>query len=1434
MERKPVSIFSPNPKALMPVSGAAPHFDYLAGGLQPALNVDTAARSRQLIEKGITTARGIHFKRELHLPWEDEKDGKLFSTPTEALKYKINWLRKQLGFVPLNYSEKLESSNQFLMKNLTNLTPEQRADLKNLNTEQVQITEIRNSYMHSLAALEADYAVIIKERDFQHDLANWIMGDAPDAEYEKCFWVDKAKLKGAVTPGVGQMFLGLWSNANKPDIDKALEKQKMVSMNNGLMFGKMLDRADEELMATSFLTILSKTPPKNDEEAHLFFKYIVKGAPIDWDWKSCPRFVRNLLDPEHLQDSLLGRSVLPYDNIQSMSDAFRANPRANSTEDKRIRSDRDQISGMELMDSPDEEVSEKAREDFVRSLKDPYGTLADDKNKIRYLEALLNKNKKADGSIAAQISEAIDVNTGVIQNMLDKLAKEQIPAAIKDIIGNVRGELGARAEQKKEERRPDKQTLQKVVENEEYRKTKNEKSERLIDIVSKHFKPETREKITGLLKTTILKRNDEKLEDIFPADESGEDDIKALTRLKRDPEYKAFMLENWEKDVFSETARSLLDRIHRPQYYQSVHVKSGDISRGPRLSYRGKLTEAQKAEEALDKEYQAVNAEYEAANKAPTGIETTDQYIERRRKFEEARDKRAALISKRYEETAAKVKALGSEESGKLTFEDLAYLHDPRKGTITAIKRDAKGNPIGFDTAKTGDDEIKEFMRQGDEEYDKAEEEAQKRRVKADVRANREKMVRSLMKIEASQPVDAHLINQFIRRQNNERSRLNTEAVSAAAQVIQAENIRRLANSEKPLTEEEVGYQTKRMINQMLKDVPSTEEEEEEAAVLSPEDIEIKLQHAKLEAQYKKQISGLTEGLQDVKGGKGISPESVAAVAAATAKKPSGGEAATDSKGGIAEKKVKEKEFDPMSALDALQPLKLAPVVNPFEKPTQKLEEALTNLEQAQGQPMEVIEDLKEKIKEAAAPVLKEIAKETSEDIMAEKINAATAAMKAENEALAAELAASRKQVTELNEKMLKNEATISDAVMGTRKDMLSKLQSLGDQARSAGYDIITITQIDDIIKKGSSPSESIGQLFNRLSVLQDRIFNQLLERSNRDRREMPLLTKSPDENVKKIMLELDETKNQLKGAVNEKLATAAQLASTSTKMLEKDETIKGLRLALQEAESKQVAPVVAAPVAAEGEGMQKLLHINKKERMAKEIAIKEAKLLAEQNKELSEKLTASLAVQSKLKADSDKLSQSVTEKTEAEQKKAKSYEDKLAKLEKDISELRQAKQSSEDSLKIRVSELKDALKEKEDLRLKMVSGLTTTAQSQYAELEKKFNDNLARKREADVEAGLKEAKYKNRIAELEKTITDKETALKGAVVIDMAQAAALSDERLALLRQKDEYTGKLDEVSRALNYVKQQLDETNAHYQAALMQNQQLIVSLIFHIAIL
>lgn len=211
----------------------------------------TVARVRRHLSGVLDTAKGIKLDSDTSLPWEHDKNGRLYATDSEKLKFQAEWLRKKMG---------LEPEGEFQdAKHQSDVVPIQTGLLRDFKYE-----ALMNAAGAKLIKVETKLALQQAEIQFRHEFLMWMVGDGPDKEYDKCWWVKNL-------------------NLIKDPIKKRNARKTLLSANPHITLGVVESQDMMGLRTKYFLDHLFGSVPKTDEEFWLWYKFIIRGRKVNFD-----------------------------------------------------------------------------------------------------------------------------------------------------------------------------------------------------------------------------------------------------------------------------------------------------------------------------------------------------------------------------------------------------------------------------------------------------------------------------------------------------------------------------------------------------------------------------------------------------------------------------------------------------------------------------------------------------------------------------------------------------------------------------------------------------------------------------------------------------------------------------------------------------------------------------------------------------------------------------------------------------------------------------------------------------------------------------------------------------------------------------------------------------------------------------------------------
>lgn len=292
-----------------------PYVDFLAGQ-QPSQRVkDLLGKNRELITKGRESASRVKIEFDKELPWQRNINGGWFDDDYQRLKFRINWLRIQLGLVTLKWSTEWilwhdyiwphGTTRQFISSRINKWKAKRlRGGSSFLAESHSTMDPMDVAFLNQLVLLENEKALIDKEKRFVKRMMQWAMGNGPDKEYELCWWVPDADVDKT-------SFFSSWKAYSQPlikerEAKKTFYKAYLIENNPDIMSGMLTKENDYKKLKEEFLKTLHRTIPKNDEEIYLYYKYIVKkngvfklekaSAVMDSATKAYPKVRKDIAD----------------------------------------------------------------------------------------------------------------------------------------------------------------------------------------------------------------------------------------------------------------------------------------------------------------------------------------------------------------------------------------------------------------------------------------------------------------------------------------------------------------------------------------------------------------------------------------------------------------------------------------------------------------------------------------------------------------------------------------------------------------------------------------------------------------------------------------------------------------------------------------------------------------------------------------------------------------------------------------------------------------------------------------------------------------------------------------------------------------------------------------------------------------------------------
>jgi hypothetical protein len=252
----------------------------LAAGAKKLLPPTEEARFQSLVQKAKESAKGVRVDADSTLPWEHDTEGRLLSTPTDILHFKLERLREWLGL------HKADEEQKWPVDAPANMSGAIFASLCRLYAD---------------LSLEAE--VMREEGEFRYQLERWLLGEAPIDEYVNCFWVDQHIIDDIRNLEKNTQTALSWFGQSEATAELRVKlrsqlQRKLMDENDGALWhGFLQKQTDKDIMTRSFLTQLMRTSPKTDEEAYLWYKYLIKKHPITFDNALIPNYLKATFNP---------------------------------------------------------------------------------------------------------------------------------------------------------------------------------------------------------------------------------------------------------------------------------------------------------------------------------------------------------------------------------------------------------------------------------------------------------------------------------------------------------------------------------------------------------------------------------------------------------------------------------------------------------------------------------------------------------------------------------------------------------------------------------------------------------------------------------------------------------------------------------------------------------------------------------------------------------------------------------------------------------------------------------------------------------------------------------------------------------------------------------------------------------------------------------
>lgn len=305
-----------------------PYQKEVLAGISPTQNRVTGIDfMKKEIEKAKDSTKHISGPKDFHLPWEGDRDGKFLAHENEVLHEEIKFLAALTGmiykdgkFVEWDHESDpcdLPSFfNNSKMSETFELLPNNwRSGIPQLIVERlikVHIHDTEKTFKQRLRDWMMGQGYAWEYSD--PDLISWVGKDSPHRRY-----IEKQKKRKTLNTSLHDDLIGaqkLEDKSEEEELKQVIDHFHLKNVNPNITQGFILDQDLLQMKTNMFLELLKKTPPKNDQEAFLFYKYLVLKCKPDFDYIFNYHFSENALEDDDFQ-SVSGGSMVSVDDIIS-------------------------------------------------------------------------------------------------------------------------------------------------------------------------------------------------------------------------------------------------------------------------------------------------------------------------------------------------------------------------------------------------------------------------------------------------------------------------------------------------------------------------------------------------------------------------------------------------------------------------------------------------------------------------------------------------------------------------------------------------------------------------------------------------------------------------------------------------------------------------------------------------------------------------------------------------------------------------------------------------------------------------------------------------------------------------------------------------------------------------------------------------------------
>ena len=231
------------------------------------------------------SAKKVEFKQEYPLPWEIAKQSKFLDSEMEIVEEKVRYLAmlQKLVYVKdaiINFDDK----NEEHIRALPRFYEPKTIPKSNINNESIDV---------ALAQQLAELHVLKVEKEFKKNLRRWMQGMGKLSEYPEdainwapsSIWSNMKQFNSVRSEDIKGLFKYFERNPRASQyLKKFSDAVHLRNVNPNIAQGFILEEDLLKWKTNTFLELLKKTPPKNDCEAYLFYKYLILKKEPNFDY----------------------------------------------------------------------------------------------------------------------------------------------------------------------------------------------------------------------------------------------------------------------------------------------------------------------------------------------------------------------------------------------------------------------------------------------------------------------------------------------------------------------------------------------------------------------------------------------------------------------------------------------------------------------------------------------------------------------------------------------------------------------------------------------------------------------------------------------------------------------------------------------------------------------------------------------------------------------------------------------------------------------------------------------------------------------------------------------------------------------------------------------------------------------------------------------